>query len=164
MVPMRGNDKQILTEAKRRENARARAIGIGILAGIVLAALGATDGLRNIWFAFVGASGVISVSPVELFSAYLFQTFILVAITFRAYGSGHHGIAAATWILATWEAIAAVVRRDLLFIKRGYPELYTVAVFLHVVASTSFFLAAGRRAYRVRAQAARDARYRRQAR
>lgn len=164
MVPMRGNDKLTLTAAKRRENARARAIGIGILVGVVLAAVGATDGLRNIWFAFVGASGNASVSPVELFSAYLFQTFILVTITFRAYGNGHHGIASAVWILATWEAIAAIVRRDLLIIKRGYPELYTVAVVLHVMASTSLFLAAGRRAYRARLQATRDERYRRQAR
>lgn len=121
-----------------------------MLIGVVLAALGATELLRNLWLGLVGPRDTMVIRPGLIFSAYLFQTFVLVGLTFSAYKHGHNGIAAATWVLATWEAIASILRHDLLLVKRNYPLMYDLTAFLHVVGAASLFLAMGARTYRRR--------------
>ena len=128
----------------------ARAIGLGILAGVILAALGATELLRGFWLTLVGPRDGTVIRPGLIFSAYLFQTFVLVTLTFLAYNNDNHGIAAAIWVLATWEAIASILRQDLLLVKRFYPIMYDITAFLHVVAAAALFLAMGAKAYRRR--------------
>jgi hypothetical protein len=132
----------------------ARAIGVGIAAGVVLASLGATELLRDLWLG-VFAPDARVVRPGIIFSAYLFQTFVLAGITFQAYQNDNHGIAAAAWILATWEAIASILRHDLLMVKRTYPLMYDLTAFVHVVGAASLFLAMGAKAYRRRREAER---------
>jgi hypothetical protein len=96
--------------------------------------------------------------PQVVFSAYLVQTFLLAAVTFRAYRFDNRGIAASAWILATWEAIAMISRDDLHFVKQARPGLYQLAAFIHVVGAVSLFLAMGARAFRLRREAERHAR------
>ncbi len=130
---------------------KARAVGIGIAAGVLIAAFGATELIRSAWLGLVGPrDGVIS--PPLLFSAYLIQTVILVTLMFSAYKNDNHGIAAAAWILATWEAIASILRRDLLLVKQSYPFLYDLTVFLHAAVAAGLFLAMGARIYKRRRQ------------
>lgn len=124
-----------------------RAIGLGIVAGFVLAALGVTDLLRELWLGLVGPKDSFIIRPTLIFSAYLFQTTVLVVLTFAAYSNDNHGIAAAIWVLATWEAIASILRQDLLMVKRTYPLMYDITAFLHVVGAASLFLALGARTH-----------------
>jgi hypothetical protein len=153
---MRGlRAEDTIVAQKERE---ARRIGLGIAAGILLAVLGATEIFRNAWLSLVTSPHAQTTSAIGLFSAYLVQTFLLASITFRAYRYGHYGISAASWILATTEAVASVLRRDLLLIKNANPVLYDITALLHVVSAASLFLAMGYRSHVNRQQDLRDAR------
>ena len=139
----------------RQENA----IGLGLTAGIILAALGVTDIVREAWIGLGTPPGALIPSPVAVFSAYLVQTAVLVWITFRAYRFDHHGITAAAWVLATWEAIAMITRQNLLEMKHLQPTLYTITAFVHIVGAASLFLAMGIRAHHAHQRDRREARY-----
>lgn len=140
---------------------REHAIGLGLFIGVILAALGATELLRELWIRTITAPTA-TPGAITVFSAYLFQTAILAGLTFRAYRFDHHGIAAAAWILATWEAIAVITRQNLLALKHSDPTLYTLTAFIHILGAASLFLAMGARAHRLHLQTQRDARFRAQ--
>lgn len=127
---------------------RARRIGIGLAVGTILAAVGTTDILREVWLELVTPPSRAAPNPAALFSAHLVQTFLLVLLMFRAYRFENYGIAAAVWVLATWEAIASIVRRDLLLAKQLDPWLYDITAFLHVVTAAALFLVLGARTLR----------------
>lgn len=143
---------------RQLERRRSRQIGLGLVVGVALAAVGATDGLRSLILTVLSNPADEALNPVALFAAYLLQTVILMWITFRAWQHDHHLVSSAAWILATWEAVASITRQDLLFIKRSYPILYDVTAFLHVMGAASLFLAMGYRAARSRDREERERR------
>lgn len=132
------------------------AIGIGLIAGIILAALGVTGVLRELWIGMLTPASARVPSPITVFSAYLIQTGVLTWLTFRAYRFEHYGITSAVWILATWEAIAMITRGNLLFMKRMNPTLYSATAFVHIVGAAALFLAMGIRTHRLAEQDRRE--------
>lgn len=119
----------------------ASRIGAGLCVGVVLAVAGVTGLLREAWLHIITPSYYVTPHPIALFSAHLLQTAALAWLLLRAYRYDNYGVVAATWVLATWEAISSVLRRDLLLSKRIYAEVYDASAFVHILVSTAVFMA-----------------------
>lgn len=109
--------------------------------------------LRDAFLLVVTPPEALVTSPALLFSSYLAQSVVLAVITFRAYARERDFIAAAGWVLATWEAIASILRRDLLLTKFLYPGIYDLTVFMHILTVVALFVALGAGASRARDEA-----------